>query len=59
MVIFNVFVFSFIFQAMLCSMWDLSSLTRARNFAPRIGSVESYSLDYQGSCCFLTFKLEL
>ena len=40
------FIFSFIFWAMLCSMWDLSSPTRNQTHAPRIGSGESLPPDH-------------
>ena len=34
-------IFFFFFLAALCSMWDLSSLTRDQTQAPCIGSMES------------------
>ena len=40
----------FIYLAALslnCSIWDLSSLTRDRTWAPWFGSTESYLLDHQ------------
>ena len=39
----------FYFLATLCSLWDLSSLTRYGTSVPRSGNLESQPLDPQGS----------
>ena len=53
----GVHVFIYLFLAALCSIWDLSSLTRDRTQAPCTESSESQPLDFQGSatCIFVFF----
>ena len=52
-------VFFFFFLALLCSLWDLSSLNR--DWTQALGSVSARSqpLDYQGISVLIIFQLRL
>ena len=50
--LFIIYLFIYLFNVLgraLCSMWDLSSLSRGWTCAPCIGSMDSWPLDHQGS----------
>ena len=47
-------------RTLSCSMHvGSSSLTRDRNWAPCVGSMESYPLRHQGSPCTISFKTHI